>query len=144
MELPTVKPAELKYSRDVPLDNVMRWYTNYLLSVWQVAWDRAKPADTDNKKGWVWFGSISCAAIHDRFPKVVFVVILWRILQTYFAAQEMELPLNILWQSSLLSMKIVLMYLPHRKRNCRWTTAKVPLLGWIIFSMIAFSQLRHN
>ena len=29
MELPTVKPAELKYSRDVSLDNVMKWYTNY-------------------------------------------------------------------------------------------------------------------
>ena len=30
MEVPTVKPAQLKYSRDVLLDNVMRWYTNYL------------------------------------------------------------------------------------------------------------------
>ena len=56
----------------------------------------------------------------------------------------MELLLNILLQSSLLSMKTVLMYLPHRKRNCCRTTAKVPLLGWIISSMIAFSQLRHN
>ena len=72
---------------------------------------------------WVWFGiSISCAAIHNRFLKVVFVVILcsffahllcrtgngiaaeyivgqpsllsMRILHMYFAAQEMELPLN--------------------------------------------------
>ena len=38
--------------------------------------------------------------------------------------------------SSLLSMKVVLMYLPHRKQNCRCTTAEVPLLGWIIFSKI--------
>jgi hypothetical protein len=40
-------------------------------------------------------------------------------------------------QSSMLSMKIVLyMHLPHRKQNCRWTTAEVPLLGQIIFSKI--------
>ena len=75
-----------------------------LLSVWQIAWDRAKPADTHKKKGspQVWFGiCISCAAIHSRFPKVVFVVILCRIVQTYFAAQEEELPLNILCGSRL-------------------------------------------
>ena len=96
--------------------------------------------------GLVW--SISCAAIHDRFTKVVFVVNLCRIFPcrkrncrwTYcaavvsvvnencahvFAAQEKELP--------------------HRKKNCRWTTAKVSLLGWIIFPMMDFSQLiiRH-
>ena len=47
--------------------------------------------------------SISCAAIHDRFPKVVFVEVLCSILNTYFAAQEMELLLNILLQSSLLN-----------------------------------------
>ena len=39
-------------------------------------------------------------------------------------------------QSSMLSMKIVLMYLPHRKQNCCWTTAEVSLLGRIIFSKI--------
>ena len=39
-------------------------------------------------------------------------------------------------QSSMLLMKIVLMYLPHRKQNCRRTTAEVPLLGRIIFSKI--------
>ena len=38
--------------------------------------------------------------------------------------------------SSLLSIKVVLMYLPHRKQNCRCKTAEVPLLGWIIFSKI--------
>ena len=38
--------------------------------------------------------------------------------------------------SSLLSMKVALMYLPHRKQNCRCTTAEVPLLGRIIFSKI--------
>ena len=38
--------------------------------------------------------------------------------------------------SSLLSMKAALMYLPHRKQNCRCTTAEVPLLGRIIFSKI--------
>ena len=50
MELPTVKPAELKYSRDVSLDkgNGMK---NHLLSLWQFAWDRAKSADTHKKKG---------------------------------------------------------------------------------------------
>ena len=63
MELPTAKPAELKYSRDVSLDkgNGMK---NHLLSLWQFAWDRAKSADTHKKKGWVFVCSISCAAIH--------------------------------------------------------------------------------
>ena len=31
--------------------------------------------------------------------------------------------------------------LPHRKKNCRWTTAKVSLLGWIIFSMMLGKRL---
>ena len=30
LELPTVKPAELKYSRGVSLDLVVKGYTNYL------------------------------------------------------------------------------------------------------------------
>ena len=50
MELPTLKPAELKYSRNVSLDkgNGMK---NHRLSLRQVAWDRAKSADTHKKKG---------------------------------------------------------------------------------------------
>ena len=94
---------------------------------------------TAKKKGVGLVWSISCAAIHDRFTKVVFVVIFpcrkrncrWTYCAVVsvvnencahvFAAQEKELP--------------------HRKKNCRWTTAKVSLLGWIIFSMMDFSHL---
>ena len=119
-EVPTVKPAQLKYSRDVLLDNVMRWYTNYLAvgqtgRIGQSMNSRCTQKEMSVTCG---FGiSFSCAAIHDRLPKVVFVVILcrilpyrkrncrWtycaaavsvvmRILHMYFAAQEKELPLN--------------------------------------------------
>ena len=123
MELPTVKPAELKYSRDVLLEisNEMIYKLPGCRS------DRSHRTELNKQIHLVLRGchvwvSISCAAIHNRFLKVVFVVILYsifahllcrtgkgiaaehivrqpsllsmRILHMYFAAQEKELPLN--------------------------------------------------
>ena len=104
-EVPTVKPAQLKYSRDVLLDNVMRWYTNYLVvgqtgQIGQSLNSRCTKKEMSVTCG---FGiSFSCAAIHNRFRKVVFVVIVCRIEHMYPAAQEKDLPLNIMCQSRLL------------------------------------------
>ena len=96
-EVPTVKPAQLKYSRDVLLDNVMRWYTNYLVvgqtgQIGQSLNSRCTKKEMSVTCG---FGiSFSCAAIHNRLRKVVFVVIVCRIDHMYPAAQEKDLPLN--------------------------------------------------
>ena len=114
-EVPTVKPAQLKYSRDVLLDNVMRWYTNYLVvgqtgQIGQSLNSRCTKKEMSVTCG---FGiSFSCAAIHNRFRNVVFVVIVCRIEHTYPAAQEKDLLLNMIGESHLFSQGIFCT-LPH-------------------------------
>ena len=68
-----------------------------------------------------------------RFQKVVFVVVGRSILHMYSVMQEKEL-LNI-WCGRRLCCQwgFCICILPHRKRNCRWTTATVSLLGQIKF-----------
>ena len=93
------------------------------------------------RKVLVWFGLFPVRQFTTGLQKSS---LLW-IFAGFFHAGKGIAAEHIVRQSSLLSMRIVLMYLPHRKKNCRWATAKVSLLGWIIFSMMDFSQLiiRH-
>ena len=134
MELPTVKPAKLKYSLRVVLLDLVK----EIIQITCCQFDRSHRTELIQQENtkfqlfglfvpfpvdhvWVWFGiSISCAAIHNRFETVVFASILCRIGHTYSAAQEKDLPLKMLYKGRLcFQCKLCTCSNPHRKRNCR-------------------------
>ena len=144
MELPTVKPAELKCSRDVSLEisNEMIYKLPGCRS------DRSHKTELNKQihlvlKGLHMWVSISCVAIHNRFLKVVFVVIIYSIFANLLCRTGKGIAAeHIVRQPSLLSWGFCTCILPRRKRNCRWTTARVSLLGQINF--LNGSQLKNS
>ena len=103
-----MKPAKLKYSLRVVLLDLVK----EIIQITCCQLDRSHRTELNQQKetkrklwhAWVWFGiSISCAASHDRFQTVVFTSIHCRIEHTYSAAQEKDLPLNMLYKGRLCS-----------------------------------------
>ena len=110
-----MKPAKLKYSLRVVLLDLVK----EIIQITCCQLDRSHRTELNQQEQtkfqlfslfvpfpvehvWIWFGiSISCAAIHNRFETVVFASILCRIGHIYFAAQEKDLPLNMLCGSRL-------------------------------------------
>ena len=89
MELPTVKPAKLKYSLRVVLLDLVK----EIIQITCCQLDRSHRTELNQQEQtkfqlfslfvlfpvehvWIWFGlSTSCAAIHNRFQKVVFALV---------------------------------------------------------------------
>ena len=69
------------------------------------------------RKVWVWFGLFPVRQFTTGFQKSS---LLWFFAGFCHAGKGIAAE-HIVRQSSQLSMRIVLMYLPHRKRNCRWS-----------------------